>query len=130
MVPRLAIEEVLMILECLFRSNLSKRSRKHLNRKTPSSQLLSSPNVDFSPKSYSSETSLCNRFNHILHELQACPFDALSLKTMMVTWGQCPFSHLFDRRRYDSDLQISYQYYFQKKQPQNTFLFRIIVNYP
>jgi len=32
-------------LSVLLRSNLSKRSKKHWNRKTPSSQLLSSPNV-------------------------------------------------------------------------------------
>jgi len=33
------------------RSNLSKRSKKHSNRKTPSSQLLSSPNVALEPVS-------------------------------------------------------------------------------
>jgi len=36
---------VFLILECLLRSNLSKRSQKHQNRKTPNSQLYNSPNV-------------------------------------------------------------------------------------
>jgi len=36
---------IFLMQKCLLRSNLSKRSKKHSNRKTPSSQLLSSPNV-------------------------------------------------------------------------------------
>jgi len=34
-----------LILECLLRSNLSKRSKKHQNRKAPTSQMFCSPNV-------------------------------------------------------------------------------------